>query len=476
MLDKQKLYDRVLSVKLVKSSTQTFKLPRGLETVGRGLGPNGAPLRGVRAMMELQPVKEILQDIKYALRNVQLDPDNNYFDKPVQILKDVDTIRRTPSTNYSNTEQQSTPSTSTAIIEEQSTPSASMAKTEQQNTPSTSMANPEQQNTLSTSIANTKQQNIPAISNVVADPGVLLELTSTLKGLVNVLQTNNNANPNNIQEDAAQKRPNSNPIGPDNDLSQCAENSDPEPAKKTKIKLGQELHDSASTIPVIDPSTSRRPQTSNPNVARYNLQHQRNLARNIILPNPNVPFVPNGQNILRFDMIGSISNQFGFSTGRNGRTVPSRQNMSRFNPNMIQNTGARSISSLVGNLNRNYSNTSGQSAALVNQNIRPSSLNQNIRLSTPNMYQNPEVNRNASQNSSIVTNRDPSHMDQTKSTSNINASNADQNLGRNIHIGNRNVGNNAPNLNQNTPNIPAPPSSPQISNPSTSKSGKCTYD
>lgn len=453
MFDKQTVYNRVLSVKLVQRSAHIFKLPRGLEAVGRGLGPNGAPLRGVRALMELQPVKEILQDIKYALRNVHLDRDNNYFEKPVQIRKEGDIVAPPPSTNdYTNNEQQNAQSTSTV-------------NTGQKDAPSNNIADTEQINTLSTSIANIiEQQNSASTSDVVSNPSVLLELAKTLKELVNTLQRNNLVNnddtPNITQENVAQKRPNSNPIESQTEDSQTA-NSGPEPAKKPKKKLEQQLPDS-SAIFAQHPSTSSEacPRNDNPNVPTYYPHNRRNLAQNFFLPNPNVPFIPNGHNVARFDMIGSIlnSNQFRSNIlshnvrqntiehipNRNPNPATSQPNAAEISKkNNGQNSPAHKSNSSVGNVKQKLS-------ADQNMNQIPPNVTQNTPLSSPN--------RNASNVNRNISNPSP-HTDQTKSTS--TNTNAQENMGRNTPDGNRSVGQSASNVNR-TLHQSTSPSPPQI--------------
>lgn len=481
MFDKQKIYDRVLSVKLIKSNAHVFKLPRGLEAVGRGLGPNGAPLRGVRAMMELHPIKEILQDIKYALRNVQLDTEDNYFDNLVQIRKEVDIVAPPLSTkDYSeNTKQQDTYSNS-------------IANTGQQTAPLSTIANTEQQNTLSTSIANIEQQNTPSTSNAVADPSVLLELSNTLKELIKTLQSNNLVNttipPNITRESAAQKRPNSNPTESQKEGSQN-DNSGPEAAKKPRNILEQQMSDSSSTNSVQRPSTSREAgpsQNYNSDVSRYP-RHHRNLPHNIFLPSNNVPFIPNGHNVVKFDMIGSFlnSNPFGFNMGQNPRfnvhNVPrhsASQNVTQNRPNM--NDAPAHRTNTVANVNQKNvgkpgessrfntdkgqngpeTSTSNSPVEIINSNVNEKpSANQSMNQILPDPNQNKSaqdinpsnVNQVAKQNASKGNRKkDPNapNVDQTENTS------AKQNTGRNTPDGNKNVNHNSsnvnPNLHQNT--------------------------
>lgn len=50
MFDKQFLFDRKLTVRMDRASTDKitdFRLPEGLKGIGNGLGPNGEPLRDV---------------------------------------------------------------------------------------------------------------------------------------------------------------------------------------------------------------------------------------------------------------------------------------------------------------------------------------------------------------------------------------------------------------------------------------------
>ncbi|XP_026325840.1 uncharacterized protein LOC113234651 isoform X2 [Hyposmocoma kahamanoa] len=526
MFDKQKIYDRVISVKLVQRNAHTFKLPRGLVTVGPGLGPNGAPLRGVRAVMELQPVKDILHDIKFALRNVHMDSHNSYFDKPVQIRKEADIVA--PSTNdYSNTEQQnthshsfthgtivnieqqSTLSSSTANIEQQNAHSSSIANTEQQNAHSSIIANTEQQNTPSTSTTNIELQNTLSTSNAIAHPSVLLELANTLKDLINTLQKNNlvntNVTPNITQENVSQKRSSSNPIQSQNENSQNA-NLGPEPAKKPKGKLGQQLPDSSSTMSVQHPSTSReacRSQDCNPNVARYNFQHHRNLAQNIILPNNNAPFIPNGHNVVRFDMIGSMlnSNQFGFNMGHNARSnvhnvpphVPhsisrnipngsqnpetSQLNVAQNKPNMSQNSPVYRTNSLRGNLNQKNTNTPEERRNTnIDQHAPVRNSESPVEIVNTNVNQNPSANQNMYQippniNQNVhesTPNTNPSDVSQIKTQNayNVYPNSNTSDTNKNDILCSRNYPSSGPSTSQITQNIlgsdqnPAMPTSP----------------
>ncbi|CAH0758198.1 unnamed protein product [Diatraea saccharalis] len=59
MFHRQELYGRSMVVQM-DQQPHTQSLPEGLATIGPGLGPNGEPLNGIRNLVEIQPLKQLL--------------------------------------------------------------------------------------------------------------------------------------------------------------------------------------------------------------------------------------------------------------------------------------------------------------------------------------------------------------------------------------------------------------------------------